>query len=108
MEEQNQKIQQLQFLEQSLQSILMQKQAFQMEVSETDSALKEIENSKDDVYKIIGQLMIKVSKNKIKEELENKKKLMETRLNNLEKQEESFRKKVEELRKEFVSSNNKG
>jgi prefoldin beta subunit len=107
MEEQNQKIQQLQFLEQSLQSILMQKQAFQMEISETDSALKEIENSKDDIYKIIGQLMIKVSRKKIQEELENKKKLIETRLDNLDKQEESLRKKVDELRQEFASSNKK-
>ena len=56
----NEKIQQMQFMEQNLQSILMQKQAFQMEISETTSALNEVEKSKDDVYKIVGQLMIKI------------------------------------------------
>jgi prefoldin beta subunit len=104
MEDQNQKIQQMQFLEQNLQAILMQKQAFQMELSETISALKEIEKSKDDVYKVIGQLMIKVSKDKIKEELKNKEKLLEARLNSLTKQEESLTEQSNSLREEIMSS----
>ena len=104
MEEQNQKIQQMQFLEQNLQSILMQKQAFQMDLSETVSALKEVDKSKDDVYKVIGQLMIKVSKDKIKEELKNKEKLLETRLDNLTKQEESLTEQANKLREEIISS----
>ena len=33
-----------------------------MELSETKSAKKEIENAGDDVFKIIGQLMIKSDK----------------------------------------------
>ncbi len=101
--EQNQKIQQLQFLEQNLQSIIMQKQAFQMEVSETNSALEEIEKSKEDVYKIIGQLMIKVSKKKIKEELENKQKLLKMRLDALTKQEESLKVQADKLRDEVMA-----
>ena len=104
MEEQNQKIQQMQFLEQNLQNILMQKQAFQMELSETVSALKEIEKSSEDVYKVIGQLMIKVSKDKIKEELKNKEKLLETRMNTLTKQEESLTEQTNKLREEIMSS----
>ena len=55
-------IQEMQILEQNLQNILMQKQAFQMEITETQSALEEIENSGDEVYKIIGSLMIKSEK----------------------------------------------
>ena len=47
MKEQNKKIQEMQILEQNLQNFLLQKQAFQMELSETQSALKEIENSGD-------------------------------------------------------------
>ena len=69
MENQDQKIQEMQLLEQNLQNILMQKQAFQMEQAETDSAVKEIESAGDEVFKIIGQLMIKSDKEKIKEEL---------------------------------------
>ncbi len=104
MEEQNQKIQQMQFLEQNLQAILMQKQAFQMELSETVSALKEIEKSEEDVYKVIGQLMIKVSKDKIKEELNNKKRLFETRMDSLTKQEESLTEQVNNLREGIIGS----
>ena len=37
------KIQEMQMLEQTLQNLLMQKQAFQMEFTETESALKEVE-----------------------------------------------------------------
>ena len=68
MEREN-KFQEMQILEQSLQNILLQKQAFQMELLETQSALKEIEKSDDEIFKIIGQLMIRTEKRKIKDEL---------------------------------------
>lgn len=98
------KIQQMQFLEQNLQSLMMQKQAFQMELNETISALKEIENAEDEVYRIIGQLMIKTSKEKIKEDLMSKRKLIEIRLNSLEKQEGSLSEQAEKLREEVLGS----
>ena len=41
----NQKIQEMQMLEQNLQNLLLQKQAFQMELSETESALQAIADS---------------------------------------------------------------
>lgn len=91
-------IQEIQFLEQNLQNILFQKQAFQMELSETRDALKELENSKDEVYKIIGQIMVKSEKSKIKEEFSNKLKIFELRLKNLEKQEVSFSERIEKIR----------
>ena len=75
-EEKNKNIQELQFLEQNIQNIFFQKQAFQMELTETQSALREIENSQEDAYKLIGQLMIKVPKSKIIEELSEKEKLL--------------------------------
>ena len=101
------KIQQMQFLEQNLQAVMMQKQAFQMEISETVNALKEVENSKEDVYKIIGQLMIKTSSEKVKEDLTKKKKLLQTRLDALEKQEENLSGQAEKLRNELIGSKNK-
>ena len=95
-------IQEMQILDQNLQNLLMQKQAFQMELSETQSALKEIAKSDEDVFKIIGQLMIKAEKKKIQEELTNKEKLIELRLKSIEKSETSLAEKVEELRKEVL------
>ena len=78
--ETQQKIQQLQMLEQGFQQILMQKQAFQMELTETENALTEIAKSEDDVYKMVGQIMIKTEKNKIEEELKKKQELLSVRL----------------------------
>jgi len=98
------KIQQMHFLEQNLQAILMQKQAFQMELSETNSALGEVEKSNEDVYKIVGQLMIKMPKEKIKDELQNKQKLFKLRFETLEKQESELSGQVNKLREEILKS----
>jgi prefoldin beta subunit len=96
MKEKN--IQEIQFLEQGLQNILFQKQAFQMELSEVKEALAELEKSKDEVFKVIGQIMIKSDKSKMKEELLSKMKIFEVRMTNLEKQEESLTARIESIR----------
>jgi len=100
--ENNEKIQEMQILEQNLQNLLLQKQAFDMELSETRGALKEIENTKDEVFKIIGQLMIKADKDKVKEELANKEKILSLRLSTIEKQEGSFTEKLTSLQEEVM------
>jgi prefoldin beta subunit len=96
------KIQELQLLEQNLQNILMQKQAFQIELNETDTALEEVKKSKDEVYKITGNIMIKSSKDSLLKELEEKKKLLELRLKAIEKQEASLAEKATVFREEIV------
>ena len=53
-QETQQKIQELQGMEQNLNNLVMQKQAFQMELTETENALSEISKSKDDVFKLVG------------------------------------------------------
>ena len=94
------KIQEIQILEQNLQNLLLQKQAFQMEISETKAAKKEIEKS-DDIFKIIGQLMIKTDKEKTKEELVNKEKILDLRIKSIEKQEASLTERLDSLKKEI-------
>jgi len=96
------KIQEMQILEQSLQNLLMQKQAFQMELTETQSALREIEKSGDEIFKVVGQLMIKTEKSAVKDELANKEKILNLRIKTLEKQEDTFSKKLEEIRKQML------
>jgi len=66
MEDKDKKLQEMQIVEQNLQNIIIQKQAFQMELNEIDSASKELEKSKGEVYKIVGQLMISKEKSEIK------------------------------------------
>ena len=96
------KIQEMQLIEQSLQNLLMQKQAFQMELSETRSALKEINDSTEEVFKIVGQLMIKTEKSKIQKDLTDKEKFLDLRLKSLEKQEKSLSEQLEKIRDEFI------
>lgn len=99
-------MQEMQLLEQNLQNILMQKQAFQMEFAENQGSLKEIKSAKDDVFKIIGQLMIKSNKEKITEELMNKEKMIDLRIKSLEKQEQELSDKLTKLRDEFLKKQN--
>jgi prefoldin beta subunit len=102
MKDKDKKIQEMQILEQNLQNLLFQKQAFQMELSETKAALKEIEKAGEDVFKIIGQLMIRTDKKKTKEELSNKEKLLDLRIKSIEKQEMTLAERAESLRKEVL------
>ncbi|MCK5150139.1 prefoldin subunit beta [Candidatus Pacearchaeota archaeon] len=101
------KIQEMQFLEQNLQNLLLQKQAFQMELSETQAALKEIKNSGEEIFKIIGQLMIKTNKEKIEKELLDKEKILGLRTKTIEKQENSLKEHLDKVREEILSSNKK-
>ncbi|OGJ12606.1 hypothetical protein A3K62_01605 [Candidatus Pacearchaeota archaeon RBG_16_35_8] len=100
----NKKIQEMAVLEQNLQNILFQKQAFELEMDETISALKEIEKSGDEVFKIIGQLMIKTEKTKIKTELLEKEKILDLRIKSFEKQETYLREKLDKIRDEITDS----
>jgi prefoldin beta subunit len=93
----NEEIQEMQILDQNLHNILLQKQAFEMELSESKSALKEIDKSPE-VFKLIGELMIKSDKEKIKEELINKEKILGMRIKSIEKQENTISKRLDDLR----------
>lgn len=98
------KIQQMQFLEQNLQNILMQKQAFSMEFSENEHAIKAVSDSNDKIYKVIGQLMIAQDKKDTIEELEQKKKLIESRIDALSKQEVLVSKELNRIKDEITSN----
>ena len=104
MNDKNERLQEMQNIEQNLHNLLYQKQTFQIELSEIRSALEEIGKSGDEVFKVIGSLMIKSEKEKTQSELSEKEKLIQIRLQSLEKQEKSFVEKLEELRKEFLDS----
>lgn len=102
-EETNQKIQNLQLMEQGFQSLLVQKQTFQIELNEINNAVEEIGKAKGDVFKIIGQIMLKADKNELKKDLLEKKSVLEVRLKSIDKQELSFREDVERIRGEIVN-----
>jgi prefoldin beta subunit len=102
--ETSKKIQELQMLEHNLQSYIMQKQTMQVEMNEINTALDELKKSGDEVYKILGGIMIKSNKTNLTAELNEKKKLLEMRLNSIEKQEKMISSKSEELKEEINKS----
>ena len=102
-EETQQQIQELQMIEQSFQQLLMQKNAFSMEANETDYIIKEVEKSTGELSRIIGnQVIIKTTKEKILEDMKNKQKLIETRINQINEQEKKFSEQVETLRETIM------
>jgi prefoldin beta subunit len=88
----------LQQLQQTLQSILAQKQQVDMEKTEVDQTIAELEKTAEDavIYKAIGSILVKADKTKTKEELVERKELLDTRTTVLAKQEERIRSQVKD------------
>ena len=99
--ETEQKIGQLQMFEQSLQSFLGQKQQFQMQLSEIESALGELEHTPK-AYKIVGNIMVESDKVELKSDLDSKKEMLELRIKTMEKQENQVREKASKLQAEIL------
>ena len=100
--ETEQKISQLQMFEQSLQSFLGQKQQFQLQLVEVDSALNELSNT-DKAYKIIGNIMVESDKGELKLDLQSKKEMLEIRIRTMEKQEAQVRERAQKLQSEILT-----
>ena len=101
--ETQEKIQQAQILEQNFQQVMQQKQMFNMELNETDFSIAELEKAEGEVFKIVGgQIVIKSTKEKLMEDMKNKKELIEKRLEAMSNQEKEFSDKMEELRTEIM------
>ena len=88
----------LQQLQQTLQSVLAQKQQVEMEKTEMEQTIAELQKTADDavVYKAAGSLLIKAEKAKVTEELVERKEMLGTRSNVLARQEERLRSQVKE------------
>ncbi|MDP3881795.1 MAG: prefoldin subunit beta [Nanoarchaeota archaeon] len=97
-------IEDLQILEQQLQSILIEKQTLQAESNEVDNAISEVSKTSDEVYKILGGIMIRADKDSLLKELEEKRKITSIKVKALEKQEELVARKSDELRGEMQKS----
>jgi len=95
VQEQLMKLQQAQ---QSLQSLLAQKQQLEIEKAETDKALEELKKASDGdaVYKHAGTVLIRSTKDALISELEERKELANTRTTVLQKQEARVRESLGE------------
>jgi prefoldin beta subunit len=86
-------------VQQNLQAVMIQKQQVEMELSETEKALEELGKAPDSeaIYKFAGNLLIKVQKDAVMNELNEKKELANTRKMVLAKQEGRFRENLKDL-----------
>ena len=93
----------LQQSQQSLQSIMAQKQQVEMDSAEADKALEELKKAADDdqVFKQAGSILIKSTKNVLVEELEERKELAKTQITVLTKQEERIKASLQEQEKKI-------
>ena len=93
----------LQQSQQSLQSIMAQKQQVEMDSAEADKALEELKKAGDDdqVFKQAGSILIKSTKNVLVEELEERKELAKTQITVLTKQEERIKVSLQEQEKKI-------
>ncbi len=99
--ETEEKIGRMQLLEQNIQNFLMQKQQFQAQLVEVNSALEEIEKAEVS-YKIIGNIMVLSKKDELKKDLDSKKEMVELRIKAIEKQEEELKEKAKKLQGEVL------
>ena len=97
------KITQLQMLEQNIQNFLLQKQTFQTQLIEVDNALEEIEKAKGNAYRIVGPIMVSSSKEELKKDLESKKEILDLRIKSIEKQENQLKDKASKIQSEVLN-----
>lgn len=86
-------------LQQNLQSVAMQKQQVEAELTDTEKTLEELKDvpADEQIYKYVGSLMIKVTKEAMLKELEEKKDISNTRTLVLNKQESRLKENIKEL-----------
>jgi prefoldin beta subunit len=89
----------MQRLQQTLQSILAQKQQVAVESSETEQALGELQKMTDEavIYKAMGTILVKTERTKMITELTERKDLLSTRVTVLGKQEERLRNQLKDI-----------
>ena len=96
-------IQQLQAIEQNMQHLLKQRQQFQMQLLEVESALEELKKT-DKAYRIIGNIMVASEKADLEKELTEKKDRVGIRVKSFEKQETSLKDQAKALREEIMKA----
>ena len=98
-----QRLLKLQQLQQTLQGVMAQKQQLEMQLSEVEEALNELEKMNETavIYKSIGALLVKSQKNNVTEELKERKELLTMRVDVLTKQDDRLRTQAKDLQEKL-------
>lgn len=93
----------LQQLQQTLQAVSTQRQQLEIESSETDRAMAELEKLADQsvVYKSVGSLLLRSEKQTLTAELKERKELIGTRITVLGRQEDRTKERIKELQEKL-------
>ncbi len=95
-------IEEMQATQYRIHMYLSQKQSLELKLQEIETAIKELRESKEEfAYKITGPIMIKVGKEDLIKELEEKKNLVELRIKAFEKQIEKLNDRMKELQEKL-------
>jgi prefoldin beta subunit len=95
---------QLQQLQQQLQIVVNQRLQLDAGLKEAEMALEELQKTEDTVvYKTVGGILIKSTKENMVKELEEKTETLKIRIKTLERQEEKLRERLVELQKKVQS-----
>jgi prefoldin beta subunit len=96
-EELEREIVEYQKMEKQLEAVLSQRYQLETQLEELKNALKLLEKTDEDVYKSSGTILVKVSKEEAKKDINDKIELIEVRLKTLRDQEEGLKNKLERL-----------
>ncbi len=90
-------------LQKQAQTLVQQRMHFELELSETEKALKELESLKKgaEIYQSIGVYMISSDKDKVLDDLKEKKEALAVRIKTFKNQEERFTEKLKTMKAEI-------
>ena len=84
-------------IEKQLQVLVLQKHQLQLQLNEINLATEELKKAKGEVFKSVGSLLVKTTKEEADADLKERKGLIEVKLSTVSKQEEKLRTKLTEL-----------
>jgi len=89
----------LQQFQNTMQQLVLQKQRLELEMNESETALETLKDVEDDVkvYRSVGAILVEKPKDKVVEELTERKEFLEMRAKVLQKQEDKTREKITSL-----------
>jgi prefoldin beta subunit len=95
------RLQRLQQLQNTMQQLLIQKQRIELEMNESERAIKTLKETGDDskVYKSVGAILVEKGRDDLVKELTERKEFLEMRSSVVERQEKKTKERVEELQK---------
>ncbi len=97
----------IQLLEHNMQQLLMQRQSMQFELNELTNALNELSKTKDDVYRVMGNIMMHANKTDLQKELDERKKSLEIHMQAIERQEKLLEGKRTQIQQSSVDKSQK-